>query len=362
MSDSTKRILFLINDLGPGGAERQLIELIKGVSPHHECHLAILDDKKLHYFEKAQPYCKNISIFQRKHKLDLTPVLSIARYCRNNNIDLIQSVLPLASLYAVLTRLFYHAQLICCAIRDAKDGNWKKKLLIKLVCRLSTISISNSKAGLTNRFSKISDNMRVIYNGLDLNRFSKIQPKVKDQGEPIIIAMAASFTHHKDHETLVRAFAKLRPDYDVYLYLFGEGSTQTKIQQLVKQLGNDDRVLFKGFTKNILEELAAVDIAVLTTNTDVHHEGISNSLIEAMALSLPVVATKGGGTDEVLEDQITGFLVNHKDIDSLFSVLKKLIDSPELRHVIGQNGQQAVIERFSYKTFISSYLHLYESF
>lgn len=356
-----KRILFIIDELGPGGAERQLVELVRGLPSRYEIHLAMLNNKRLHYIKDISPYCRNIIIFRRKYKMDFFPVLRMVQYCRKNKIDIIQSVLPLASFYAILVRIFYSVPLVCCAIRDAKDGNWKKMLLIKLACRVSTICVANSKSGFSNRFSKISSKMRVIYNGFDLKRIPRPIRARNPQDSPLIIAMAASFTPHKDHETLVLAFSSLCRSYDIFLYFFGEGERQYRVQELVRALGIDDRVVFKGFVANILEEFSAVGIAVLTTNTDVHEEGISNSLIEAMAMGIPVVATRGGGTDEVITDKITGILVDNKNVKQLASVLEELITSSEIRGSLAAAGQELVAKYFSYEVFLEKYVEIYES-
>lgn len=132
-------------------------------------------------------------------------------------------------------------------------------------------------------------------------------------------------------------------------------------EELVKTLGIDDRVVFKGFVTNILEEFPAVDIAVLATNTDVHEEGISNSLVEAMAMGIPVIATRGGGTNEVITDRITGILVDNKNIGQLAAVLEELIVSPRIRGSLAVAGQEFVIKHFSYEAFLKKYIGVYES-
>lgn len=356
-----KRILFIIDELGPGGAERQLVELVRGLPSRYEIHLVMLNNKRLHYIKDISPYCKDVIIFHRKCKIDIFPVLRIVHYCKKNRIDIIQSFLPLASFYAILVRIFYWVPLVCCAIRDAKDNSWKKMLLIKISCMASTICIANSEAGFTNRFSKISSKMRVIYNGFDLKRIPGLMKAKKPQASSLVIAMAASFTSHKDHETLIFAFASLCRSYDIFLYLFGEGERQSMFEELVKTLGIDDRVVFKGFVTNILEEFSAVDIAVLATNTDVHEEGISNSLVEAMAMGIPVIATRGGGTNEVITDRITGILVDNKNIGQLAAVLEELIVSPRIRGSLAVAGQEFVIKHFSYEAFLKKYIGVYES-
>ena len=129
---------------------------------------------------------------------------------------------------------------------------------------------------------------------------------------------------------------------------------------MVKQYRLSDHVFFQGFRKDVLQQLAKADIGVLISNSDVHEEGISNTVIECMAIGLPVVASNAGGTGEIIDDSKTGFLIENKDVPRLVSVLTKLIEDADLREAIGIAGQQRVNDKFLYQKFLDSYMALYQ--
>ena len=149
-----KKILFVINSLGPGGAERQLIELIKGLRCSYECHLAILQDDEDHYLEDAHQLCKSVSLFPRRSTYDFSPIWQIAKACRQLNIDIVQTYLPLGSFYGVLAAKLAGRPSVCCAIRDAKDDNNKKRWLILLVNIRFKIKVKLETFGILSRIEK----------------------------------------------------------------------------------------------------------------------------------------------------------------------------------------------------------------
>ena len=100
------------------------------------------------------------------------------------------------------------------------------------------------------------------------------------------------------------------------------------------------------------------DIGVLST----YSEGISNSIMEYMALSKPVVATDGGGTRELIEDNKSGFLVEQKNADQMAKYLETLINDSDIRNEMGLRGKQIIKEKFNYKKMCDSFYNTFKKY
>jgi glycosyltransferase involved in cell wall biosynthesis len=167
--------------------------------------------------------------------------------------------------------------------------------------------------------------------------------------------MVASFSIFKDYKTYFSA-AKILLDrgYDVTFLAIGHN---TESIQLGKFINSKYFPFIKllGKQSGIESYVNAMDVCVLSTFT----EGISNSILEYMALGKPVVATDGGGTKEIIEDKITGFLVKPSDPVELADKVEILLKDPGLINRMGQSGTARVKNFFSIHLMASKYIELY---
>lgn len=204
--------------------------------------------------------------------------------------------------------------------------------------------------------------IEVIDNGVELHRYTvtpdkkSLREKLGWDPSKIYITKVARFHEVKDHPMLIRAFAEVaqqRPNVD--LLLAGEGPSRTDLENLATELGVRDRVKFLGVRSDVPQVLQASDIFALTSVS----EAASLTLLEAMACGLPVVVTDVGGNPELARQGIDGFLVPRGDSRSCAQALLRLVDDPELRNRLGQNGRQRVEDRFTLAKTIQEYSRLY---
>jgi glycosyltransferase involved in cell wall biosynthesis len=161
----------------------------------------------------------------------------------------------------------------------------------------------------------------------------------------------------KDHRSLLKAFAPMaRSDRPAYLLIAGGGPMQTEIAILVAQLGMGDEVLLLGERGDVPEILQALDVFALPSIA----EGISNTILEAMASGLPVVATQVGGNPELVEDGVTGQLVPVRDAMALTIAFESYLRDPQLRQEHGRNGRLRAEQCFSLDRMAARYATLYE--
>lgn len=206
--------------------------------------------------------------------------------------------------------------------------------------------------------------IRVIYNGVDTDLFAPRNDKRvlarESLGFPagaLVIGSVGRLTAIKDHATLLRATALLiRLGVDARVVLVGSGGERDSLESLVQESSDlRGRVAFIGATNRVPELLNALDAFVLPSLS----EGLSNTLLEAMATGLPVVATRVGGNPEVLGEDQSGLLFAPGDAAGLSKLLVRLAGSTALRRETGALARQRVLDLFSLGGMFSAYRQLY---
>jgi sugar transferase (PEP-CTERM/EpsH1 system associated) len=207
-----------------------------------------------------------------------------------------------------------------------------------------------------------------IYNGVDTSRFKPavarplgLLPEGFADADSVIIGTVGRMRDIKDQETLVRAFAAfaMQEPYrvaKVRLALIGDGPLLCHLRQLADSLGIAPLTWFAGAAANIPEMMQLLDVFVLPSLL----EGISNTILEAMATGLPVVATSVGGNLELIEDGVTGRLFRPRDVHALVRLISEYAASPRLRQSHGQHARSVAIERFSLQAMVRKYLEVYD--
>lgn len=205
--------------------------------------------------------------------------------------------------------------------------------------------------------------IHTIRNGVNLERFG---PALRADGrralglreEAIAIGTVGRLVEVKDHATLLRAFARVADsDSRPVLFVAGEGPLGTALREQAAALGIASRVRFLGHRDDIDRVLAALDLFVLSSSS----EGMSNTILEAMASGVAVVATRVGGADELVVDGVTGVLVPAGDPQMLAAALSRLASDAPLRHGMAVAGLRRAHQEFSLSRMVAGYEDLYDS-
>jgi len=365
-----RRLLLLIDRLEDGGAERQFCELVRGLARdgRHDLAVGIVERRPGFYEWALEGLGVPIVRFDRSGRLRPDALRNLVKEIRRGGHELLHAWKPLACDYALLAGRWCRIPIVLSSIRNAADHDWKHWLRTRLHARFSDRLVANSRAGF-DRFARMRPHFVVIRNGVDPGRFeidaarrAKARAALPFAGAVRLVVMAASFTEKKDHATLLEAFARVaatRPD--LRLVLAGRGPGLAAAQERAAALGLAGRVHFPGFVKASEELLSIAAVSVLLTNARRHREGISNALVESMALGVPVVATAGGGTDEVVEDGTSGLLVAPSDAAAAAAALARLLDDEALRGRLADGARQKVAAAFGIERFVREHLELYES-
>jgi len=205
--------------------------------------------------------------------------------------------------------------------------------------------------------------VRLIYNGVDLRRYDDQQPasNLRDQYgmEPgsKVVGVVARLEPEKGHQTLIDAWPHvLRSVPDAYLLVVGEGSLRDALEHRSAANRVAHRVVFTGRRDDVPAVTAAFDVAVLPS----HREAQGLSILEAMALSRPVVASDVGGIPEMVEDGVTGVLVPHDQPEALAAAIVRLLSDRPFAERIAKAGHDLVHDRFCIELMVREVEDLYE--
>ena len=368
MSTQSTKILFVIDSLRFGGAERQLVELIKGLDrTKFEIYLCCLVNDPGGYTNELHKLGIKIKYFSRAFMLDIKPIIQISQYIKEMKIELVHSFNCLGALFGVIAAKIAGRRVICSGIRNAKDQSAMYWIYKRIESVLSDYLVSNSMAGFTNRFKKNKKHFRVVYNGIDFNRFELNVTDTDNVKEELgvskfshIVGMVASLSDHKDHQTLLDAIPLVLSRFaNTCFLLIGDGPIRENLERKVKRQGLEKNVIFTGYRSNVDRIYPAMDVSVLVTRSKLILEGISNSLLESMASGIPVIATTGGGTDEVIVHGRNGLMVPPADPKHLAESIIDVMSNQKKASAMAKVALQDVKAKFGLDRYVEDYVSLY---
>jgi sugar transferase (PEP-CTERM/EpsH1 system associated) len=203
--------------------------------------------------------------------------------------------------------------------------------------------------------------IRVIRNGVDVTRFeghrrNEARLRLGLPAAAVVVGTAGRLANVKDHHALLTAMALLSADgQSIHCVIAGDGPLRTTLESQIDAMGLRSRVRLVGHRPDIETVLAALDIFVLSSQS----EGLPMAVLEAMASGLPVVSTRVGGVDEVLEDGLTGLLVEPRSPELLARAIERLAGDRERRDQMGAAGRVRARREFSLGTMVGNYERLY---
>ncbi len=249
-----------------------------------------------------------------------------------------------------------------------KKYNYLRRVMSFLVHRYIAVS-KDLESWLLETVRVPKKKVRQVYNGVDLARFHQPSDDIEDNPFPsqfadkdsLIIGTVGRAAAVKDQISLINAFDTLVNrdagcSDKLRLVIVGDGPLFQTLKERVSALGLDSKVWLPGDRKDIPDLLRKMDIFVLPSLG----EGISNTVLEAMATGLPVVATCVGGNPELIDDNRTGALVPVGDVSALAGVLQGMIDNPETISSMGTAGLEKVHSRFDWDVTVANYLAVYD--
>jgi glycosyltransferase involved in cell wall biosynthesis len=360
-------ILFIDTERVWRGGQNQLFTLIKGLHERgHTIHLAC----EPHTLLETRAREMNVSIHPIKVRsewgfLSLLRIIAILRKIRP---QILAFNTPKAILIGTFASWFVPVKVKIVFRRVSfplrKNCFTHFKYTWKIDCIVAISESIRSQLQLDGLPASI---IRTIYEGMDLS-FYPPNPcrKPRCPGEPAIVGTVAHLSHEKGLNFLIEAASRIpNAKEKLRFVIVGNGDCLPELKALAQAKGLSDIFQFVGFHTNISEYMNAFDIFALPSLS----EGLSSAILEAMAASLPIVATDVGGIPELVQNGNNGLLVAPADPVALARAIRHLADNPEISQNMGLKGRARIEAQFTLERKIleteqlcSTLLHNRESF
>jgi glycosyltransferase involved in cell wall biosynthesis len=299
-------------------------------------------------------------------EMDLTAAWRLARVLRDLRPDIVHAHDPHAVAMAALARsiggpdpapLLVASRRVDFRIRQNAFSRWKYRQVDVFICASECIRQMLLADGVE------PERAVTVHEGVDIDHIDAAPPAdVRaafwlPHGAPLVGNVAA-LVPHKGQRYLVEAAALVvRRMPDARFLIVGDGELRATLEQAVRREQLEKHVIFTGFRPDVLSLIKGFDLFVMSSVT----EGLGTSLLDAMAASRAVVATRTGGIPEVVVDGETGLLVPPRDAHALAEAIIRLLGDESLRAAFGRAGRQRVERRFSADRMVAATLAVYES-
>jgi len=375
------KVLKFVAAFGWGGTERQFVNLGLGLErSRFEVHFGCLRrfGMMLDELESSGVPVTDYGVSSFRSPRAIAAQFRLARDIRRSGIDIVHAYGFSANAFAIPAAKLAGAKVVA-SIRDMgvylspaklRAQRWICKLADRVLVNAEAIKAWLVAAGYD------GDRITVIPNGIDVSRFEappshRLRSDLGLTADAPLVAVLGRISGRKGLEDFIAAASIVVSRFPSARFLIiGEPSFSSRGQQihvdetytnelkaLAERHGVKDRVIFTGFRSDVARILQELTVSVLPSLS----EGLSNTLLESMAAGVPVVATRVGGTAEVIRDSENGLLVPPSDPEALAESISRLLHAPEFAARLAAAGRQRIIDRYSMARLIEDTSRFYES-
>ncbi len=301
-----------------------------------------------------------------KNSLDVGTAWKLKQICKKEKIDLVHvhssrghAIVHLAQLLGlripyILTRRV--------AFPIANKGlnilRYNSSQLKKIICISSAVMASTAPV------VREQHKLRVIYDGIDLNRFSATAPpeqllrqELGLADNTLLVGTVAALTAEKDLTTFIRAAGELADVLrEAHFVIAGDGPERSALQTLTQLLHLEERLHFLGRRSDIPQLLPQLSLFLFTSRM----EGLGTSVLDAFACRIPVVATAAGGIPEIVRHEVTGLLAPVGDAQGLAREAQRLLNNPALQSALVEHAHRLLLRSFTKEKMAADTLGVYQ--
>jgi|GEM_PF-150881 len=361
-------VMHLVSSLDIGGLENGIVNVSNNIDQSRFETIICCIKKEGSLQRNLNPEIRVICLHE-KHSLNIYTLVRLGYILRKNKVDILHTHgIATGLIYGVLAGKLTGVPYIIngehgTIYADNKVQIIAQRFLFMFVDKIVAMS-KNLKNDLISTFGLSDKKITVVYNGLDIERF-KPNMKLGEQGRREIgindgekvIGSVGRLIHGKDYKTFLLAAKLLLLNNPLLRFVIvGNGSVRKDLEIFTEELGIEKNVIFTGERFDIPKMLNLMDFYV-STSLD---EGLSNTILEALAAGKPIIATNVGGTPEIIKDGINGFLIQPKDEKRLSHIILELLSNKELFTDISAAACQSVRDNFSLSRMVTNYEDLYK--
>lgn len=364
-----KNLLIMMSSLHAGGAERQTVDLINNLdADRFTVSLRYFDRREALLPGLKQSQLQSVACLDRRGRLDLSMLREMNGLVDRERIDTVVCISPYPLLYGYLARRLYRKRYKLVTVIHhtiQRPGSWErvKASLFKRFlnrCDLIVFVCKNQLDYWVEEHGVDAGKCTYVYNGIDTTHFAEAAPgegraRIERQygiaGADIVLGSVARFRAEKKQEEFVQAAKELRESgYPIKVLLVGDGPRRRFVERHINTAGLQEHVFMTGSQRDVRPYLHAMDCFVNSS----HQETFSIAALEAMAAGKPLIMTDVGGTSELLEHGVNGFLYAPGDVGGLAENIKTLIDRDQIK-AMGQRSRLIVTERFTLRKMVDDY-------
>lgn len=367
-------VVLVVDDLGYGGAERQVVELANNMdSGRFDVHVCALSDHLplSHTLTDAE---RRLHVVKKSNRFDVTVIRRLARLLRDLNADVVHGFLFSAEIASRIAGRMAGTKLIVGSERNANRQIARKHAFVyRLTQGCRDITVANSNAGAESNaraFKRPLSEYRVVHNGVDTERFrpgngAETRRQLAIPASAPLVGVFANFKKQKNHAMTFRAFRQVLNAFpEARLLLVGAPPADSRgrldayhaqLYRLADELGIRDQCLFVGHQDTTEHLYPACDVTVLSS----YHEGTPNVLLESMACGVPVVATRVCDNAYVVKEGEAGYLVDIDDEAALADCVGLILGDCDRRRQMGRNARHWVCEEFSTRRLAQKMADIY---
>lgn len=361
-------VCYVIDDLGDGGAQRQLVTLASRLPRDRFApHVISLSTKKLRLVQAFGEAGIPITMISQPGRWGWSALWRLYRLFRRLRPQVVHTWLFTADLYGRLAARLAGVPKVVTSVRSPdldkpRHHVWADRWLSRMT-DVITINVEAERDVLCARERIAPARLRTIHNGVDTD---ELHPALRDglarrqwqtPPEAFVIGLIGRLSIEKNPLLFLHAAARIAARVPhVYFWVLGEGPLQQAVEEASRSLELAGRVRLLGYQSDIQHALAAIDLIVVPSQ----YEGCANVILEAMALGKPVVATHVGGNPELVIEGFTGLLVPPNDVDALADAIERLATDRAAAVRLGQAGRERALGHFSVSQMVDAYTRLYE--
>lgn len=344
------RVLLLTKGLGPGGAERLIVEQVAARGADVEYDVAYLLPWKQHLVPEIEAFGAQTHCLDVRSDADPRWIRGLERLLRNG-YDVVHAHAPLsASVARVQARLRRHRPAFVYTEHNRWPSyHWATRYANQATYRLNDAVFAVSDDVRDSVPARLRTHVEVLVHGIDLERVrahagdrSMVRAELGVADDELLVVTVANYREHKGYPHLLHAAAIVRDSgAPIRFAIVGQGQLHAEVEALHADLDLADTVQLLGYRPDAVRVIAAGDVFCLASL----HEGLPVAVMEAQALGCPVVATAVGGMRQAVTDGVDGLLVPPADAPALATALRRMLDPVLRRRLVA--GATAAGDRFA---------------
>ena len=344
------RVSFLLASLGSGGAERVVSLLAnKMVERGHQVEIICLKFNDVYYQTDSRV---KVTLAMEQTKNRLTEIFWLRKYLKKQNPDVVIPFTEGVYCFTILSLLGTGIPIIASERLDPAAMSKTRKILKRLLLPYADWLVVQTQSIKEYFPESIQKKTSIIYNPVNDESLSPTLPSREGRLNRII--SVGRLYPQKNQAMMIRAFAKVADEFpDWQLVIFGEGPLRAELVFLVSSFKLQNRVLLPGRTEHVVEELRKSKIFCMSSD----YEGMSNAMIEAICVGLPIISTKVSGTDELIQDGENGVLVGIGQEDELVKAFIMLMSDSQIIKRMGERSS-LLASQFNINEIVNQWIKL----